>query len=225
MAAGPALVALSCGDPPALWESLGFTVDGDHCDVDGVRITLTGEGTGMRAWTLAGITLDEGTSGEHVGRLEGLRTTVVDGPVAGSPVHPNGVTAIDHVVVMTPDHERTITAFETAGLELRRTRAIVDTYGAPGSQAFFRPKGAIIELVGPVDPQPDAGGARFFGLAFTAEDLDAVAAHLGDRLKPAKQAVQKGRRIATLASSAGSAVPIAIMSPHVPGIDQDLQQP
>jgi len=43
------------------------------------------------------------------------------------------------------------------------------------------------------------------------------------RLKPAKDAVQPGRRIATLAGSAGSAVPIAVMSPHVPGMDEDLQ--
>ncbi|MBV9662995.1 MAG: glyoxalase, partial [Actinobacteria bacterium] len=66
-----------------------------------------------------------------------------------------------------------------------------------------------------LDPTGD-GPARFYGLAFTVADLDATAAYLGDRLRPAKDAVQPGRRIATLDKSAGSSVAIAFMSPGAP---------
>jgi hypothetical protein len=80
-------------------------------------------------------------------------------------------------------------------------------------QAFFKLGEVILELVGPKEPSGD-GALRFYGLAWTVRDLDATAAFLGDRLKPAKDAVQPGRRIATLASTAGSTVPHAFMSPE-----------
>ena len=57
------------------------------------------------------------------------------------------------------------------------------------------------------------GQAWFYGLAFTVADLDVAAAFLGERLRPAQNAVQTGRRIATLDRSAGSTIPLAFMSP------------
>jgi hypothetical protein len=45
-------------------------------------------------------------------------------------------------------------------------------------------------------------------------DLDALAARLGDKLGPIRDAVQPGRRIATLRREAGSSVPIAFMTPR-----------
>ena len=73
----------------------------------------------------------------------------------------------------------------------------------------------IIELVAradrepPADPQP----ARFFGIACTVADLDACASLLGETLGPITDAVQPGRRIATLRGKAiGLDVPIAFMS-------------
>jgi hypothetical protein len=213
-----AVTGLVVGDAPELWRELGFTVDGDGCTVGGVRITLTGEGRGLRSWTLDDVTLADD------GRLDGLRTAVAPAPDGPSPVHPNGVSAIDHVVVWTPDHDRTLEALTAAGFELRRTTGLLEQYGTKIKQAFFRPPGAIIEVVGPPEPDGDPPGrAGFFGIAFTSDDLDATAAHLGDRLKPAKDAVQPGRRIATLASTAGSGVPIAIMSSHSPDHDEDLR--
>jgi hypothetical protein len=56
------------------------------------------------------------------------------------------------------------------------------------------------------------GPPRFFGLAWTVRDPAETAAFFGDRLKPFKDAVQPGRQIATLSSSAGSTVPHAFMS-------------
>ncbi len=209
----PALVSIAVGDAPQVWERLGFVVADGATVVGGVRIDLGSEGHGVRSWTFSGI--DAGPIVD--GRLDGLRTTVVDaiGTTAISPDHPNGIVSIDHVVVATPDHTRTLAALSATGLELRRDDVHhVDTYGTPVMQAFYRPCGAILEIIGPEDAAPDAGKAGFYGLAFTSEDLEATAAYLGAALKPAKDAVQPGRRIATVASSAGATVPIAIMSRH-----------
>ena len=113
---------------------------------------------------------------------------------------------------MTPNMQRTIAAFEAAGLEAKRIRE-TDQYGMPAQQVFFRPAGSILELIGPKDPiEGDDRPARFFGLAFTSKDLDLTAKAWGDRLHPAKEAVQPGRKIATLDKSAGSTTAIAVMS-------------
>jgi hypothetical protein len=70
----------------------------------------------------------------------------------------------------------------------------------------------IIELVGPAEATDD-GPARFFGIACTVRDLDACAALLGDALGQIKDAVQPGRRIATLRhKDLGLRVAIAFMS-------------
>jgi hypothetical protein len=121
------------------------------------------------------------------------------------------VVEIDHLVVATPHHERTVAAFEAAGLPLLRTRR-TDTYGAPMVQGFFRLGPVIVEVIGQ-DGVAGEGPAGFFGLALTVADLDATAAYLGDRLHPAKDAVQPGRRIATLDRSADVRTALAFMSP------------
>jgi hypothetical protein len=80
-------------------------------------------------------------------------------------------------------------------------------------QVFFRLGEVILELVG----QPEATGdgpPGFFGLAITVDDLDALAGQLGDRLGTIKDAVQEGRRIATLRHrDIGMSVATAFMSP------------
>jgi catechol 2,3-dioxygenase-like lactoylglutathione lyase family enzyme len=120
------------------------------------------------------------------------------------------VTVLDHVVVITPDLARTTGAFESAGLRLRRTRD-AGSPQRPMTQAFFKVGPTIVEVVGsPTRAEP--GPARFYGLAFTVADLDATAAFLGERLRPARDAVQAGRSIATLDRAAGSTVALAFMS-------------
>jgi len=81
-------------------------------------------------------------------------------------------------------------------------------------QAFFRLGPVILEVVGPLEGSMGDRPPRFFGLAFTVEDLDATAAFFGERLRPSKDAVQAGRRIATLDKAAGSTVAMAFMSPE-----------
>jgi hypothetical protein len=142
--------------------------------------------------------------------------------------HPNGVVALDHVVVRSPDLDRTVAALEAAGVELRRRRVADPALGAASGngadlrratpavvQAFFRMGPTILEVVGPAEATGD-GPARFWGLAFAVADLDATAAFLGARLRPAVDAVQPGRRIATLDRGAGSSVPIAFLSARHP---------
>jgi hypothetical protein len=70
--------------------------------------------------------------------LDGLPTTRSDPPPPGeSPAHPNGITAIDHVVAIAPALDRTVAALQGAGLDLRRIREEPTPAGAP-RQAFFR---------------------------------------------------------------------------------------
>jgi hypothetical protein len=196
----PEIASFAIGDPAELWTSLGFIVENGACWVSGIRHDLGAPGRGVVAWTLRG--------------TEGLLElpTAGSGPEAAQPTphHPNGVAALDHVVIATPNLGRTIEAFEAQGIGLRRTRD-TGTEERPGVQAFFRLGETIAEVVGRPD-QAGTGPARFYGLAFTVADLDATAAYLGDRLRPAKAAVQSGRRIATLDWAAGSTVPIAFMS-------------
>ena len=88
------------------------------------------------------------------------------------------------------------------------------SYGSPMRQVFFRAGSVVVELVGPDQPTAD-GPAGFFGLAFTVTDLDAAAELLGAGLGAPKDAVQPGRRIATLRHrDLGLSVAIALMSPE-----------
>jgi hypothetical protein len=57
-----------------------------------------------------------------------------------------------------------------------------------------------------------AGPARFWGLTFVASDLDGLADRLGALLRPIKDAIQPGRRIATLDRSAGLRTHVAFMT-------------
>jgi len=195
------IVSLHVADPPEKWSELGFFIADNACWISGIRHELGATGTGIVAWTLRGA---DGISELPVGHS----TPMVARP---TPEHPNGVIALDHVVIATPDLGRTIDAFESAGIRLRRTRD-AGTPERPRKQAFFRLGETIVEVVGPTTAsQP--GQAWFYGLAFTVADLDMAAAFLGERLRPAQNALQTGRRIATLDRSAGSTTQLAFMSP------------
>jgi hypothetical protein len=89
-----------------------------------------------------------------------------------------------------------------------------DQYGAPVRQVFFRGGETIVEMIGPDEaPADDDRPAHFYGLAFTVADLDAVARLLGNGLGRIKDAVQPGRRIATLRHERYDlSVPIALMT-------------
>jgi catechol 2,3-dioxygenase-like lactoylglutathione lyase family enzyme len=206
----PTIDELTVADAPGNWSAVGFELDGDTCVVGDVRIRLVGSeaGKGLIGWSLRGI---EGTE------LDGLSTTRSDRPPPSeSPMHPNGIAGLDHVVAITPKLDRTVAALDDAGLDLRRIREEPTPAGAP-RQAFFRLGANILEVV---QEPPEAiertggdGPAFFWGLAFLALDLDATVAGLGDRAGEVRAAVQPGRRIVTFRRSAGLALPVAVMTP------------
>ncbi len=203
------------GDPPEAWAAAGFTVDDDGaCRIGHVRVRLVGRDAGKR---ILGWTLRDAAEGALAGgSLDGLPTTASTAEPAEPAVHANGATYIDHVVVLCPDLARTAAAVEALGLA-RRGERDTDTYGAPMRQVFFRLGEVILELVGSPDTSGE-GEAGFFGLALTVEDLDATAALLGAHLGDPKDAVQDGRRIATLRHrDLGMSVATALMSPEPAG--------
>lgn len=211
----PTIDELLVADDPDAWRAVGFTVDPDGvCRIGSVRVRLDpGAGRkGVRAWSLREVP-DIGDGG-----VDGLPTTPSDAPPAEPAQHEIGARLIDHVVVITPDLARTIDAVERTGLDLRRTRES-DTYGAPMRQAFFRMGEVILEVVGPAEPQPDGGPARFYGLALTLDDLDGAKARLGERIGTPKPAVQPGRRICTIRPDTGVRTAVALMSPE-PGSER-----
>ncbi len=208
MADAPRVVEISAADDAAAWVGAGFAVDGDVARVGSIALRLTGrepDSRGIRAWAWSGL--------DERGPIDGLTTEVVPTGTAVPGAHPNGVTILDHIVVVTPNLERTVPAFESRGLEVRRVRH-TDQYGPAFRQVFFRGGETVIELIGPDEPRDgDDRDADFYGLAFTVGDLDATAALLGDGLGRIKDAVQPGRRIATLRHEQFDiSVPVALMS-------------
>jgi hypothetical protein len=200
-------------DEPAGWAGAGFTTHGDLVHVGPVALRLTGRpadgARGVTGWTVAGLDVADG-------HIDGLPTTCRSdvGEPTEQPTHPNGVIGLDHVVVLTPDLERTIAAAEATGLDLRRIRE-TSANGSPMRQAFFKLGPVVLEVVSgdvgtgaPVDAAP----ATFFGLAMDVDDLDASARMLGEHLGRTKPAVQPGRRIATVRHRPlDLSVPIALM--------------
>ena len=191
-----------------MWRDLGFAVDESGvCLVGSMRIELAGAGdaSGIRSWALAVLA-------PLPSSIDGLATTVVEGGHAGasaSAVHPNGTVSLDHLVVTSHDQRRTEAALVATGFEPRRTMEM-----GGRRYTFFRTGDTILELIGPAEPDDRRDRpARFYGLAFTVDDLDAIALSLGERLGPVKDALQPGRRIATVRRGAGATVPIAFMSP------------
>jgi len=203
--------ALVIADPPEAWAGAGFTVDDDGtCVVGHVRLQLIGrDGDRKRilSWSLRGV--PDGTT-----TIDGLTTTTSDEPMPSPVTHKNGVELIDHLVIMSPNVDRTIAALNDAGLETLRTRHVdPEQYGFEARQTFFRLGEVILELIGPNEAQGD-GPAAFFGLAYTVADIDALPAMYGEHLGRVKDAVQPGRRITTLRhKELGLSVATAFMSP------------
>jgi catechol 2,3-dioxygenase-like lactoylglutathione lyase family enzyme len=194
----PELDELALGDPPEAWRRLGFTVDRDGVvALGGVRLRLGAEGQGIVGWRLRGM-------GDQRD-LDGLTACPSDARPPAPAEHPIGATGIDHVVALTPDLDRTVRKFEAVGLDLRRVRDAGDGF----RQAFFVLGPCLLELGGPSE-----GAVRFWGLTLVVDDLDAAAGRLGDRLGRIKDAVQPGRRIATLRREAGLGAPVALMTPR-----------
>ncbi|WP_109789362.1 glyoxalase [Mycolicibacterium flavescens] len=175
-------------DPVEAWRRAGFTVDDDGvCRVGGVRIRLGASGTGIVGWSLRGVQVPD---------LDGIPTTTSDAPQASPAEHANGVVAIDHVVVLSPDLGRTVDAFAAIGVAPRRER-VGELGGRAIRQVFYRFGEVIVEVVGAPDSASD-GPSSLWGITYVVGDIDLTARFFGDKAAPVKDAVQPGRRITTL---------------------------
>ena len=191
----PSIDELEIADEPAGWSGVGFDVDDGVCVVSRVRLRLAGKGPrrGILGWALGDGQADE-----------------------AAPPHPNGVVRVDHVVMLSPDLDRTVAELESQGFDLRRRRE-GETPGGSTRQAFFRAGEPILEVVQAPEGTSVArdldGPARLWGLAFLVDDMDQTAREVGDLLGWPRDAVQPGRQIATLRPEAGLGPAIAFMTP------------
>ena len=202
------------------WRSLGLTVtdqgliplvgtsicvvapvSGGSADGGSADSANGAEQAGIVGWALSGVA--------NTREVDGLPTDVVEsmGPVYAE--HRLGATGLDHVVVSTHDLERTSAAIASAtGCELKRIREL-----GTMRQGFHRigRGGLIVELV--ERPDLPVGPAAFWGVVLIVEDLDAACDLIGpDRISAPKDAVQPGRRIATIRADVGLGLPVALMT-------------
>jgi hypothetical protein len=212
----PTIDELTVADDPERWAALGFRVLDRCCDLGSVRVRFVEPGEGAPAGGRGGL-IGWSLRGALNTRLDGLPTEISEAEARQpAPMHPNGVVSIDHIVAMSPAFSRSVEALRGAGLDLRRVREEPTPAGAP-RQAFFRLGGEILELVQePEEVVARAGGpdrpARFWGMAVLVEDIEQTVDSLGDHGGDVREAVQPGRRIATVRRSAGLSVPLALMS-------------
>jgi hypothetical protein len=181
-------------DPADAWTRAGFSVDSDAvCRIGGVRIRLAGpdRGAGIVGWSLRGLPSDG-----SLHDLDGIPTTRSDAVAALPAEHPNGVLAIDHVVLLSPDLRRTVESLTTVGVEPRRERD-GQLNGRSIRQIFFRAGEVIIEVVGSPETTGE-GPSTLWGITYVVADIDATASFFGEHTTLVKDAVQPGRRITTL---------------------------
>ena len=200
------VVEFVLGSSDVAWRSVGFAVnDSGTVQVGGIRCRFDGNTStpGIASWALADANNRSATS------IDGLATSHLGAPdaITVTPTHPNGVVGIDHVVVNTPDLERTCSAMTAAtGAPLKRVREV----GAL-RQGFHRLGELIVEVV--TFPGISPGDASFWGLALNVSDIDAMFDTYGpDVLSPPKDAVQQGRRISSFREQVGLGLPVALMT-------------
>jgi predicted enzyme related to lactoylglutathione lyase len=209
----PRVEWLTLAGDPDTWRSLGFVVTDDgRLPLYGTSLRIVAPSSdadaatsGITGWTLSGVP-DASTPSA----IDGLPTTVAAASTPTFADHPVTAIGLDHVVVLTPDLERTSTAIaEATGCELKRVREV-----GTMRQGFHRvgSGGLIVELVERPDV-PD-GPATFWGVVINVDDLDAACERIGlDRISAPKDAVQPGRRIATVRNDVGLGLPVALMTP------------
>ena len=201
------LSELVIGGSRVNWAQIGIIFSGFGTHLIGDVVLRIDESLppGLHAWALS-------NSDPIVSAIDGIPTSAVEHASIPETRHSQKFAlealSIDHVVVNTPDLERTSRALHDAtGSELKRIRDA----GNGMRQGFHRLGSIIVEIVS--TPNVPAGDAALWGFVLNVADVNAVAAYLGpDVLSPPKPAVQKNRLIATFRGSVGLGVPLALMS-------------
>lgn len=203
------LVSIVVGGTSDPWEALGFTVDeGGRIPFLNGALEFTGSDSGLLGLVVH-IVDDVDDVVDLPSDVEGI--ALASGVSAPALDHPNGSYELDHLVIITDALERTSDAVTaTLGLERRRIRETSTV-----RQAFHRfgpQRGCILELVENLEAQRPS----LFGLVVNVADLDAMAERYGpDVISEPKDAVQPGRRIATVRKRAGLGVATALMTPEL----------
>ena len=210
MSSHPTVVALDVGGAGDAWGRAGLTVADQACQLGAVTLRFeghTGRAEGLRGWALTG-----GDCAPARPDVDGIPTRWLPRPsVPDPPVeHRLGAVAVDHVVVATPDVDRTLQLLTEIGMVARAEHS-GGSEARPVRHVFFRHGEAIVELVGPTEPEDD-GPAVLWGITLLVEDIDLAAEHLGGALSPVRDAVQPGRRIATVRPQADLGTQVALIS-------------
>ena len=108
---------------------------------------------------------------------------------------PNGVIAIDHLMLLSPDLGRTVKSLAAIGAAAQGTRRRARRTAHP--PGVLPPRRVIIEVVGSSTTRAE-GPSNLWGITCVVADIDATATFLGEHTTPVKDAVQPGRRITTL---------------------------
>lgn len=206
---------LRLGCPVEPWSRLGFAVSesssGPSVHVAGLGFRFVNDATSgtesaVTGWTLAG-------TSHGADDVDGIATLWVDSsprpPKSENRIH---VSSIDHIVIMTGSLDRTSESIDRV---LRAPRKRVRDAGGGVRQGFHRAGDIILEVV----ERPDLDSntpASLWGVVFVVDDLDSTVAWLGpDAVSAPRDAVQPGRRIASIRREVGLGLPVALMTPHV----------
>ena len=189
----PRAVEIEIGDEPGRWAALGLLPDGASCTVGGVRLVFAGGDPGIHHVAMSGLRAER-PDGLPLVAARGVRVAVANAPGGAL-----GAVAVDHVVAFTDDLSRTTGALEAAGLPLRAVRP----------PAAFLPAGTLLVEVVETGAPPG-----LWGLVLSVADLDAAVARLGPLIGAPRDAVQPGRRIATVRPEAGLSTALALMTPR-----------
>lgn len=200
-------VQLHIAGPVAPWERLGLTFgylpDGSgRLDLDNCALIV--RPSAVEPSLALGLRIDDR---DVVGTIDGVALSACAPDVAQGDPARLGAFAVDHLVMMTDSLERTSAEVaRVTGQPLKRIRE------APGGvrQGFHRlgPGGVIVEIV----ERADVTTPALWGFVLTVRDLDAAIAGADGLIGEARDAVQPGRRIATVRSAAGLGVPVALLS-------------
>ncbi len=212
------LIEITVGGTPFVWERLGLKVQQSEIELSDVAIHIHGGAAGFLSCSFAlsgtdahafsidsmdGLPVRLCTSDEaHASEVSTIEASAISG------VH---VIGVDHLVITTDDLMRTSNDIERVlGVACARTRDA----GHGVTQAFHKIDNTILELV--TGPHVKHEGAKWWGFVLTVDDIDRWWNAVGEEAaSQPRDAVQQGRRIATVHSSVGLGVPVAVMSPHV----------